>query len=164
MINNRIAIPAELERQVKVEAGHRCAIPTCRAWPVELVHIASYSDVRSHSFENLIALCPTCHARYDNTKDIDRQSMRVYKANLAVINSRFMELEKRLLEGLKGQGKLPIPGTMSWVFSQLEKDELIEVIGDSGITMSGIKSHFIVQLTSAGKELVNKWFEGKPIN
>jgi HNH endonuclease len=40
-----------------------------------------YADVRDHTFENLIALCPTCHTRYDSG-DIDRLSMKGYKANL----------------------------------------------------------------------------------
>ncbi len=160
----RPAIPAEIERQVKVEAGHRCAIPTCRQWPVELAHITPYRTVKDHTFENLIALCPTCHSRFDNFKEIDQKSMRIYKANLGVINSRFMELEKRLLEGLAGRKKLPIPGTMGWVFSQLEVDGLIMVVSKSGITMSGIESHYIVQLTPSGEELVNKWLTGKLIN
>jgi HNH endonuclease len=64
-----------------VEAGHRCAIPTCRACPVEIAHIVPWSDVREHTYENLIALCPTCHARYDRG-DIDRSSMRQYKNQL----------------------------------------------------------------------------------
>lgn len=160
----RPAIPIELERQVKVEAGHRCAIPICRQWPVELAHITPYRTVKEHTFENLVALCPTCHSRFDNSKEIDRKSMLIYKANLGVINSRFMELEKRLLEGMEGGKKLPISGTMGWVFRQLEEDGLIEVVDKSGITMSGIESHYIVQLTPLGDELVSKWLAGKPLN
>ena len=64
-----------------MEAGHRCAIPTCRAYPVEVAHIVPWAKVREHSYENLIALCPTCHTRYD-AKDIDRESMRQYKQQL----------------------------------------------------------------------------------
>ncbi|GIF75748.1 hypothetical protein Asi02nite_52660 [Asanoa siamensis] len=79
--DGRPAVPRELERAVLVEAGHRCAIPTCRAVPVELAHITSWSKVREHSFDNLIALCPTCHARYDRG-DIDRKAMLAYKGLL----------------------------------------------------------------------------------
>lgn len=71
-----------------VEAGHRCAIPTCLASPVVIAHIVPWAKVREHAFPNLIALCPTCHARYDRG-EIDRQSMLQYKANLAALNSRY---------------------------------------------------------------------------
>ncbi|MGW3787570.1 HNH endonuclease [Micromonospora chokoriensis] len=81
MPDGRPAIPRELERAVLVEAGHRCAIPTCRSVPVELAHITSWSKVREHSFDNLIALCPTCHARFDRG-DIDRKAMLTYKGLL----------------------------------------------------------------------------------
>jgi hypothetical protein len=40
-----------------------------------------WSEVKEHRFENLIALCPTCHTRYDQGT-IDRRSMLVYKALL----------------------------------------------------------------------------------
>lgn len=80
-----------------MEAGHRCAIPTCRTVPVELAHIEPYSEVRGHSFENLIALCPTCHTRYDSG-DIDRLSMKGYKANLGLVSGRYGETERRVLD------------------------------------------------------------------
>jgi len=81
MSDGRPRIPRELERRILVEAGHRCAIPTCRAYPVEVAHIVPWADVKEHTYENLIALCPTCHARYDRG-DIDRSSMRQYKRQL----------------------------------------------------------------------------------
>ncbi len=160
----RAKIPAEIQRQVKIEAGHRCAIPTCRQWPVVLAHITPYKTVKDHTFENLIALCPTCHSRFDNSKEIDRKSMIIYKANLGIINSRFMELEKRLLKSLNKNEKLPISGAMAWIFSRLKEDNLIIVVGKSGITMSGIEAHYIVKLTDSGRNLVAKWLGGEPIN
>ncbi|WP_169317441.1 HNH endonuclease [Actinacidiphila oryziradicis] len=86
-----------MKRAVLIEAGHRCAIPTCKAVPVEFAHIVPWAQVQGHTFDNLIALCPTCHRRYDNG-DIDRVAMRQYKANLAVVNSRYGDLEQRILE------------------------------------------------------------------
>lgn len=79
----RPAIPRELRRRVLIEAGHRCAIPTCRATPVEIAHITPWAKVKKHEFGNLIALCPTCHTRFDDPHNtLDRKSMRQYKANL----------------------------------------------------------------------------------
>src|SRR5437588_719861 len=82
----RPPIPADLERAVLIESGHRCAIPTCRQVPVELAHIIPWSKCKTHSLDNLIALCPTCHTRYDEGV-IDRKSMLTYKLNLLLINS-----------------------------------------------------------------------------
>ncbi|MFI9848391.1 HNH endonuclease [Nonomuraea sp. NPDC051941] len=83
MTAGRPAIPSELRRRVLIEAGHRCAIPTCRATPVEIAHIIPWSKVKKHEFKNLIALCPTCHARYDDPHNpLDRKAVRQYKVNL----------------------------------------------------------------------------------
>jgi predicted restriction endonuclease len=71
----RPAIPRPLERDVLMEAGHRCAIPTCHQWPVEIAHIIPWDQVKEHSFDNLIALCPTCHSRFDKG-EIDRRAMQ----------------------------------------------------------------------------------------
>lgn len=87
-----------LQRALLVEAGHRCAIPACRQWPTEFAHITPYKTVREHTFENLIVLCPTCHSRYDNTKEIDRKSVLQYKQNLAVLNGRYTDVERQLLK------------------------------------------------------------------
>ncbi|MFF2144447.1 HNH endonuclease [Kitasatospora sp. NPDC058190] len=79
----RPKVPSDLRRRVLIEAGHRCAIPTCRSTPVEIAHIVPWAKVRTHEFKNLIALCPTCHARFDDPRGaIDRTAMRQYKANL----------------------------------------------------------------------------------
>ena len=79
---SRPAIPAELKRQVLVEAGHRCAIHTCRHPAVDIHHIIPWAQCREHNFENLIALCPNCHRRAD-AGEIDRKSLTMYKARLA---------------------------------------------------------------------------------
>ncbi|MGH9549748.1 MAG: HNH endonuclease signature motif containing protein, partial [Terriglobales bacterium] len=81
-----------------VEAGHRCAIPTCRATTTEIAHIAPWAETHDHSFENLIALCPNCHTRYDQKKEIDRKSMHLYKQNLAVLNGRYSDFERRVFQ------------------------------------------------------------------
>jgi len=78
----RPPIPADLRRQVLLEAGHRCAIHTCRHVDVDVHHIVPWAKVQQHTFENLIALCPNCHRRAERG-DIDRKSLRLYKARLA---------------------------------------------------------------------------------
>lgn len=98
-------IPAELRRMVLVEAGHRCAIPTCRVTTVHIAHIIQWSQVKAHTFENLIALCPNCHDLYDKKKQIDRKSMLTYKRNLGIVNYRYGEFERRLFSILANTGQ-----------------------------------------------------------
>lgn len=94
----RPVIAKPLQRAIRVEAGHRCAIPTCRQ-PVglEIHHIKPWSRVKAHEFENLILLCSNCHARATKG-EIDQQSMRAYKANLSLTTQRYGDLERRVLE------------------------------------------------------------------
>lgn len=76
---SRPAIPIEMRRQVLVEAGHRCAIQTCRnSSNIDLHHITPWKQCEEHAVDNLIALCPNCHRMADDGK-IDRKSLRKYK-------------------------------------------------------------------------------------
>ena len=88
----RSPIPADLRRQVLVEAGHRCAIPTCRYIEVEVHHIVPWATCQEHRYDNLIALCPNCHDRADRGA-IDRKSLRLYKLNLRFAHDKFSQLE-----------------------------------------------------------------------
>lgn len=84
MPNPRPAVPEPLRRRVLLEAGHRCAIPTCLHPAVDAHHIMPWERCLEHTFQNLIALCPNCHRRADRG-DIDRISLLSYKARLASI-------------------------------------------------------------------------------
>jgi len=96
MPESRPSIPAELKRAVLIEAGHRCAIPTCRQTTLNVHHIVPWEKVKEHTFENLIALCANCHQRVHNN-EIDRKSLRIYKSNLSILNHRYCDFERRLL-------------------------------------------------------------------
>ena len=90
-------IPVEIKRQVLMESGHMCAIPTCQ-WPAtQFAHIEPYSKCKRHEADNIIALCPNHHDLYDNKKMIDRSSMRAYKLKLQFLNKRYTMYELRLL-------------------------------------------------------------------
>lgn len=105
MPDPRPAIPMDLERRILVEAGHKCAVPTCKQTPVEIAHIVPWSQVKRHEFDNLIALCPNCHTRYDRG-DIDRKSMQIYKMQLCAGTDIRKELDQRV-ERLEAEAKTP---------------------------------------------------------
>jgi hypothetical protein len=104
----RDSIPAEIKRAVLVEAGHRCAIPTCRATTTEIAHIVPWAETKEHSFDNLIALCPNCHTRYDQKKEIDRKAMQMYKEALRPARQKFAETI------LLGQQELELKVNPKW--------------------------------------------------
>jgi HNH endonuclease len=56
--------------------------------PPRLPTSCPWHQVRRHEFENLIALCPNCHTRFDHC-EIDRKSMFLYKGQLKALNERF---------------------------------------------------------------------------
>lgn len=110
-MSDRITMPAELRRRVLVEAGHRCAIPTCRYIEVDIHHIIDYAQCQSHEYENLIALCPNCHRRAGRG-EIDRKSLRIYKANLRFAHDKFSQFEIDILfeaNNLPFNHALPFP-------------------------------------------------------
>jgi len=109
---SRENIPAELKRKILVEAGHRCAIPTCRFPTTELAHIVPYSKVLKHEYHNLIALCPNCHTRFDKG-EIDRKSMDIYKNKLVFLSDKYSKYELDVLEYLRKENKVIVYGHLS---------------------------------------------------
>ncbi|MGH9653104.1 MAG: HNH endonuclease signature motif containing protein [Bryobacteraceae bacterium] len=141
MSNGRPAIPVALKRRVLMEAGHRCVIPTCRQVPVQIAHIVPWEEVREHTFENLIALCPNDHSRYDILHQIDRISMKGYKANLGLISGRYGEIENRILSMLAADPRINqfrLPGGWDIQLMYLLKDGLIAKVNTVQFTIQGL--------------------------
>lgn len=76
-MSDRPRIPAEIEREVLVEAGHRCAV--CgEPCPLERAHIVPWHESKEHKADDLICLCANCHQRADNEK-WGEKTLREYK-------------------------------------------------------------------------------------
>ena len=166
----RQAIPEPLRRDVLVEAGHRCAIPTCRQIPVEIAHIEPWSKVHEHKFDNLIALCPTCHARAEGG-GIDRPALRQYKANLSVLNHRYSDLERRVLEAFADRPTdrhVSLPGGLELLLWYLFRDGyLVEWRPPHGgelVEIMGMPMHKVYELTDEGRAFVNRWVEPRDLD
>jgi|SRR4051794_15987744 hypothetical protein len=169
----RPKLPRPLDREVKVEAGHRCAIPTCRNHPVEIAHIeARKSDGTNDVFDNLIALCPTCHTRYDKG-EIDRKSMRQYKANLSVLNSRYGDLERRLLQAFADNPQytaIQIPGGLRILIKYLLEDGLVRMASPQEANapvhavLGGVPMSEYVAITSSGQAFIARWVQAKDLD
>ncbi|MFQ6397728.1 HNH endonuclease signature motif containing protein [Nocardia sp. KC 131] len=54
-MTGRQPIPASLARELMLESGYRCAVPTCRTVePLDIEHIDEYATVKKHEFSNMI--------------------------------------------------------------------------------------------------------------
>jgi hypothetical protein len=162
---DRPTITAQLRREVVVEAGDRCAIPTCRQVPIEVHHIDE--DPTNNVFENLIALCPNCHARV--TKDeIPAAHVRMYKANLGLISTRYGDLERRVLNDFvdKPDAKFAVlPRELSILMNYLVHDGIVERKYPPDAVI-GIQENWPMRhywLTEAGRAFVQRLREGRAI-
>jgi hypothetical protein len=168
---DRPAIPADVIRAVLVEAGHRCAIPTCRATTTEIAHIEAWAKSQDSSFGNLIALCPNCHTRYDQKKDIDGKAMRTYKQNLAILNNRYGDLERRLFEHVsRTNARVLLVGAGSeLLLANAVIDGLLTIRPSHGLsigvsmpdgTSTSFPMGYVCEITDAGLEFIGRYSKG----
>jgi hypothetical protein len=178
----RDPIPADLERDLFIEAGYRCAIPTCRAVaPLQIEHIEDWAKVKEHKFANMIVLCANCHGlKGDGPRKLDRKALRQIKSNLGIINGRYGEVERRVLAFLiksptiYNGDKLTIklPGGFEILIHYLLEDGILtplphrpvmkkslhEILDDYSPLM---QQRYLV--TEAGQELIAQLRDGQPL-
>jgi hypothetical protein len=146
----------EIERRVLVEAAHRCAIPTCRNPTTEIARIVSVAQRRDDSFENLIALCPSCQG-----KGIDRKSIRTYKRNLGILNSRYSDFERRLFDQIAETGRT------SFVVEAGLEIPLLRAVNDGllkRVEPSPASTHYQYEVADAGLDFVGRYVRGEDIS
>ncbi|GAB4052730.1 HNH endonuclease [Catellatospora paridis] len=171
MAQGRPDIPADLKRRVMMEAGYRCAIPTCRSHPCAIDHIDDWAKVKEHRFENLIALCHQCHARKGNKPgQIDRKALLGYKANLSTLNAMYNDIERRMLETFaerhnEGEpwGVIELDYRLHFMVSRLFDDGRIEVVRDAMASVFGAVTSVHYGITASGIELVETMIAARPV-
>ena len=153
-------LPLNTRLIVLTEGGYRCAVPTCRnILALDMHHIWEVSAGGGDDPENLIALCPTCHALY-HRGTIQPDAIYTYKSMLVAITRAFdLEAIDRLL-----------------FLESFEEDFLI-VSGDgllhfgrliaAGLASAELKSNnnwqvvtYAVNISAKGRQLVEAWKQG----
>ena len=164
----RKKLPEALKRDLLRETGWRCAVPTCRAAGdfLEFAHIIPFRDGGEDTFSNMIALCPTCHTRFDSKKEkfMNLEELIILKQNLMVLNGRYSSFERRALEYFLENNTDSIE---CW-----GRDlDLMYLLKDGLIVDSGRKCNNAINfppkvylLTDSGKEFVEKWKTAKSLN
>lgn len=150
------------KRLALVEAGHRCAIPTCRHPTTEIAHVVTESQDHDDSFANLIALCPKCQG-----KEIDQQSMRMYKRNLGILNSRYSDFERRVFDQIAEtdqrsfivEAGLEITLLRAVNDGLLKRVELLPVAGQRGEP-----AQYTYEVTDEGLDFINRYVCGEDIS
>ena len=150
------------KRMALLEAGHRCAIPTCRHPTTEIAHIVPESQDHDDSFANLIALCSKCQ-----TKEIDRESIRMYKRNLAILNSRYSDFERRVFDEIAETDRrsfiveagLEIPLLHAVNDGLLKRVELLPVA-----SQQGEPTQYKYEVTDEGMDFINRYVCGEDIS
>ncbi len=175
MPDKRPAIPAELKRDLLIEAGHRCSIPTCRVeTPLEFEHIQDWAKTKSHDFANMIVLCRNCHGRKGNKPgQIDRKALFQYKANLAIVNGRYGDLEIRILDCLAREPETTVfllPAYAGLLVSYLIRDGLLRRskraeyrIKTEGTFSFNVPLAVWYEFTEKGLEFVERWKTARPL-
>jgi tetratricopeptide (TPR) repeat protein len=133
MPQNRPRIPADVERKVLIEAGHRCAV--CGAeLPLERAHIIAWIRSKDHSAANLLCLCANCHGRAD-TEKWGEETLRQYKQRPWVIRARIEAAQNGAFSPLH---QLP-PPPADFTGRAAELSELREAATRGGVTISGVR-------------------------
>lgn len=75
--------------EILTECGYRCSVPTCRnILALDMHHIIEVSEGGGNAPDNLIVLCPTCHALF-HRGEIRRESIQMWKGMLITLNKAF---------------------------------------------------------------------------
>lgn len=75
MAESQRRIKPALKRILIEKAGGKCANPGCANWRVHIHHIKHWAVYKSHTAEDMIAVCPSCHdsAHHGRLKITDEQ-------------------------------------------------------------------------------------------
>ncbi len=172
MEKNRKAIPIDTKRLILHEAGYKCANPLCRTiLTLDIHHIVEVSKDGGNEPENLLPLCPNCHAQH-HRGIIPIESIRAWKMLLLSLNEGFDKQSINLLVALKklgchyvsGDGVLQCSALIAAGFVESKRGQYQED-GSGAYPGIGVFSRednhiYTVLLTKKGKRFIESWENG----
>lgn len=163
----RQRIPNDIKLRVLVEAGYRCAVPTCRTiLTLDLHHIIEVNKDGGNEPDNLICLCPNCHALYHRQK-IPQEAIRMWKMVLISLSNAFdkvqidylLMLHNIEIESDKGF-QFVISGDGLLRFNGIFNAGFLDVLY-SPPDRYGNGARYTISLSENGNAFVNAWKSGK---
>jgi hypothetical protein len=156
----RTKLPLKTVTIVLTEAGYRCAVPTCRGiLALDLHHIWQVAAGGPDEPENLVALCPTCHALY-HRGTIKSESIYAYKAMLVALSHAFdvESVDRLLFLSLCPKDYLVVSGDGLLAFSRLIAAGLASVEQKANNAWQLVT--YAVNISPKGKLLMDAWKQG----
>jgi hypothetical protein len=102
--------PLDVKRLVLHESGYHCGNPVCRCiLTLDIHHLVPVSEDGVNVAENLLALCPNCHALH-HTGEIPPESLRAWKMLLLAMNEAYDRRSIDLLLALSAVGATFVSG------------------------------------------------------
>jgi hypothetical protein len=135
-------------------AGYKCANPVCRTFlTLEIHHMEHVSEGGGDGAENLLALCPTCHALH-HAGTITKDSIRTWHSLLLTLNEALprnsvdvlMVLYRIPHLNLSGDGVLSCAGLLA--------------AGLIDLTASDHAPNYCTTITEKGRAFVKSWMVG----
>lgn len=160
----RKAIKTETKQLALHEAGYRCGNPACRTpLTLEVHHLDYVSESGKDTPDNLLPLCPHCHALHHQSH-IPTDSLKTWKSVLLSLNEGFdhqavdilLALDELNEIAISGDGMLHIPGLLVSHLVEVK----VRVIGSA--RTFGVDS-FKLALTDKGKRFIASWKAGDQV-
>jgi hypothetical protein len=132
MSRPRRTIAVDVRHLVLHESGYRCGNPACRSiLTLDIHHLERVSEGGPDSPDNLLALCPNCHALH-HRGEIPIDSIRAWKMLHLTINEAF---DRKTLD----------------ILSTLSRVGLVYVTGDGLLSCAALVAGGLVEATEWGR-------------
>lgn len=169
MKTQRKKVSTDVKRQVLHEAGYKCGNPVCKTiLTIELHHLDYVSDGGENTPDNLLALCPTCHALH-HQGNIPRESLLAWKTFLISLNEALgnksidllLVIHKIRTLVVSGEGVLNCSTLIAANLVKIQREEY-RIAKEEGFLFDHevYGELYRLELTKKGKRLINAWRKG----
>lgn len=164
MMGKRKSLPIDVRKLVLHESGYRCGNPVCRhILTLDIHHLHYVSDGGEDTPDNLLALCPNCHALH-HQGTIPTTSLRAWKMTLLTLNEAFDKKSIDILLALHALERLDVTGDTVVNVAALIASQFVHVtrLGDT-FTLNGSAvplGMYRLMLTEKGRLVIEAWKRG----
>lgn len=165
MSQKRKSLSVSTRMLVLHESGYKCANPVCRTiLTLDIHHLEYISDGGDNSIDNLLAICPNCHALHHRGV-IPVESLRAWKLILLSLNEGFDKNSIDILLTLKTTDYIVVSGegilqSASLISSNYVESQRLQEYKSARVAAYVRDEKYIIKLTKPGKLFVEAWERG----